>query len=239
MIYNILGENYAPKFSLPFAEKFVPGDFIPLDLSAGNKKLAKKDVSTDVLLDKHIFRKIEKRGAKGAWGGYGEKRDLYRRSEVFADSSAYRNIHLGVDFWLPTGTPIAAPLPGVVHSFADNDSPGDYGPTIVLEHYIGNQTIYSLYGHLSRGSLVGLKEGRIVARGETFATLGAPFENRDWPPHLHFQLINDMEGKQGDYPGVCSEKEQERYLANCPDPLAFFGAFWNRILKPEVLVQKD
>lgn len=47
---------------------------------------------------------------------------------------------------------------------------------------------------------------------------GEPAENGDWPPHLHFQVIHDMEFKKGDYPGVCSISERERYLKNCPDP---------------------
>jgi peptidoglycan LD-endopeptidase LytH len=48
--------------------------------------------------------------------------------------------------------------------------------------------------------------------------IGTPEENGDWPPHLHFQVIEDMECKMGDYPGVCSKKERDRYLQNCPDP---------------------
>jgi len=32
------------------------------------------------------------------------------------------------------------------------------------------------------------------------------------------QLIFDMEGKEGDYPGVCRFSEREVYLHNCPDP---------------------
>jgi peptidoglycan LD-endopeptidase LytH len=44
------------------------------------------------------------------------------------------------------------------------------------------------------------------------------FENGNWPPHLHFQLIADMEGWKGDYPGVCKYSEREKWLGNCPDP---------------------
>jgi hypothetical protein len=35
---------------------------------------------------------------------------------------------------------------------------------------------------------------------------------------LHFQIINDMQGKKGDYPGVSSKKELAFYKKNCPDP---------------------
>jgi hypothetical protein len=48
-------------------------------------------------------------------------------------------------------------------------------------------------------------------------------ENARWPPHLHFQIVIDMEipiaiGKKGDYPGVCKLSEKEKYLNNCLDP---------------------
>jgi len=42
--------------------------------------------------------------------------------------------------------------------------------------------------------------------------------NGDYAPHLHFQIIIDMEEKTGDYPGVCSENKLEFYKNNCPNP---------------------
>ena len=60
--------------------------------------------------------------------------------------------------------------------------------------------------------------GDIVKKGEQIATLGLPPINGDYAPHLHFQIIIDMEGKIGDYPGVCNEKTLLFYKSNCPDP---------------------
>jgi hypothetical protein len=51
-----------------------------------------------------------------------------------------------------------------------------------------------------------------------FAAFGIPYENGHWPPHLHFQVIVDMKGMKGDYPGVCAWPERESYLENSPDP---------------------
>jgi len=56
-----------------------------------------------------------------------------------------------------------------------------------------------------------------------FAHFGEPAENGQWPPHLHFQLILDMESKKGDYPGVCSLPQRQKYLDNCPDPDALLN----------------
>jgi len=223
MKYNILGETFAPVIQLPFVREFASGDLIPLDLSVNNPDLPRAEAMNLERLTAYVAGHIEKHNAAGAWGGYGEKRDIYRRSGVFAESENYRNIHLGIDFWLPAGTEIAAPLLGEVHSFKDNDESGNYGPTIVLKHRAGNLVFHSLYGHLSRESLNGLAKGQLIRRGQVFATLGAPHENRDWPPHLHFQLIRKMEGNKGDYPGVCFESEKEGYLANCPDPRDLLG----------------
>jgi hypothetical protein len=44
-------------------------------------------------------------------------------------------------------------------------------------------------------------------------------ENGDWPPHLHFQLITDMQGRWGDFPGVAPPSEREYWAALCPDPM--------------------
>jgi murein DD-endopeptidase MepM/ murein hydrolase activator NlpD len=112
---------------------------------------------------------------------------------------------------------VYAPLEGVVHSFAFNDAYGDYGATLILQHELDGITFHSLYGHLSLHSIEDKKEGQAIEKGEWIAAFGEPAENGHWPPHLHFQLIIDMQGWKGDYPGVCKYSEREKYLVNCPD----------------------
>ena len=79
-------------------------------------------------------------------------------------------------------------------------------------------SFYTLYGHLSLNSIKNLQEGHLIHKGEIFAEFGIPSENGQWPPHLHFQIIADMQGWEGDYPGVCKFSEREKWLNNCPDP---------------------
>jgi murein DD-endopeptidase MepM/ murein hydrolase activator NlpD len=86
-----------------------------------------------------------------------------------------------------------------------------------LEHCLEGFTFYTLYGHLSYADLA-IEVGQKVNAGETFAHFGIPEENGYWPPHLHFQVIEDLEGQSGDYPGVCAPSMVEHYKANCPDP---------------------
>ena len=228
MIYSIYGEEFTPKFSLPLGGDLKSKDFTPIDLSKKNPDLHKGTTDTVEGLHNYVFGTIAAANAKCAYGGYAEKRDLYKRSGHFADMENFRSIHLGIDFWMPAGTDIIAPMPGRVHSFKNNDNPGDYGPTIILEHFIGNEIIHSLYGHLSKISLAGLIEGELINRGQKIATLGTPDENRDWPPHLHFQLIKDMGDNRGDYPGVCHKKDKKYYLENCPNPLVYFENTWRK-----------
>ncbi|MEM8845731.1 MAG: peptidase M23, partial [Bacteroidota bacterium] len=63
-----------------------------------------------------------------------------------------------------------------------------------------------------------LKKGMHFKMGEELATLGAPEVNVNYAPHLHFQIIEDIQGYEGDYPGVCSQKELHFYKKNCPNP---------------------
>jgi murein DD-endopeptidase MepM/ murein hydrolase activator NlpD len=163
-------------------------------------------------------------------GGYGEKRSIYSRAEQFECAGEARCIHLGVDIWVPAGEDIFSPFKATVHSFQNNDALGDYGPTIILQHDLWGARFYTLYGHLSTASLDGKHIGQAIDYGEKIACVGAPPTNGDWPPHLHFQVIVDMLGKEGDFPGVASERERSLYMQICPDP--------NLILRSPLLRRK-
>lgn len=117
--------------------------------------------------------------------------------------------------------PIFAPLDGLIHSMAINSAYGDYGATIILEHEREGKPLFSLYGHLSHASLERWKVGDSIRRGSSLAELGKWEENGNWPPHLHFQLIQDLHEMKGDYPGVCSLEELEFYEENCLDPMMY------------------
>ncbi|MFL5772653.1 MAG: peptidoglycan DD-metalloendopeptidase family protein, partial [Flavisolibacter sp.] len=95
---------------------------------------------------------------------------------------------------------------------------GDYGTTIILSHQVNGFTFHTLYGHLSLNSITNIQEGDLIRKGDVFAAFGIPYENGHWPPHLHFQVVIDMKGMKGDYPGVCSVTELDEYRENSPDP---------------------
>jgi hypothetical protein len=149
------------------------------------------------------------------YGGYLEKRIYYSQSRHFKNDIKDRSIHLGLDIWAAGGTPIYCPVDGLIHSFRYNDNYLDYGATIVVQAASGE---HILFGHVSLRDLENIDKGSPVHKGQLIAHLGYEGENGGWPPHLHFQRILDMEGHQGDYPGVVAESEMEQYIRNCPDP---------------------
>jgi len=195
-------------------------DYVALDLSRSNKDLNAINVSSSETLEHYINSHKKNHSAKVAFGGYLETRNIYQRSTYFKDTNpeTERNIHLGLDLWIASETPIFSPLDAEVHSFKNNINHGDYGPTIILKHNIENQEFYTLYGHLSTASIENLKVGQTFKKGEQIATLGDASVNGDYAPHLHFQIITDVQDFVGDYPGVCSKTDLEFYKRNCLDP---------------------
>ena len=193
--------------------------YTPLDLSITNEAFKKLNIDSSKDFEAYIENYLNEKKAKVAFGGYKEVRNLYKRSKIFNSlSSEERNIHIGIDLWVKAGTPVLAAIDGFVHCFNYNMGVGDYGPTIILEHHIENQKFYTLYGHLSFESVNHLKVGSFYEKGQQLATLGDSSVNGDYAPHLHFQIIKKLVNNFGDYPGVCSKKDLDHYLENCPDP---------------------
>ncbi len=187
------------------------------DFTSANTELTDSLITSTQKFSAYINNKLESNHCKYGIGGYNEDRILYKRSKHF-DGEEIRSIHLGIDIWAAAGTKVYVPIGGTVHSFAFNNNFGDYGATIILQHQLDTVLFHTLYGHVSLKDLVSLQLGKYISRGELLAHLGEPNENGDWPPHLHFQIIEDMRLNLGDYPGVCSISEREKYLHNCPDP---------------------
>lgn len=195
------------------------------DFTEDNLELDKVDIENTREFTLYMNDLLATKKATFGIGGYDELRTIYSRSKLFnkdlgAEQKAEepRRLHLGFDIWGPAGTPVYAPLDGTIHSFAFNDRFGDYGATIILQHQIEELEFHTLYGHLSLKDLEGLQKGDLIEKGKKFAHFGIEKENGYWPPHLHFQLIRDMENFEGDYPAVCKFSEREIYLQNCPDP---------------------
>ncbi|MDB5192704.1 MAG: peptidoglycan DD-metalloendopeptidase family protein [Segetibacter sp.] len=215
-LYNLLDKyrgNYFPVVNFD-PEKDA---LLKMDFTNANRELTEEVITNTELFSTYVTDKLGTEYTYGI-GGYNEHRTIYARSAVFDEVEEPRRLHLGIDIWGLAGTPIFCPIGGYVHSFAFNDSYGDYGATIILHHQLDGISFNTLYGHLCLRDLAGLQEGQYISRGAEFAHFGDPLENGFWPPHLHFQVIKEMHVASGDYPGVCKLSERDTYLENCPDP---------------------
>jgi murein DD-endopeptidase MepM/ murein hydrolase activator NlpD len=199
--------------SIPYSQ------YTSIDLSVSNSELSQIDLKNPIDFETYIENHLRKNKAKVAFGGYNELRNLYSNKSLFNDEQAdERNIHIGMDLWIKAGTPVLAALDGTVCGFDYNTGAGNYGPTIILKHNFENQTFYTLYGHLSIESIEDIEIGTLFKKGQQLATLGDSTVNGGYSPHLHFQIIKNIGKNFSDYPGVCSKKDLEYYLENCPNP---------------------
>ncbi len=181
----------------PVEPPLTPENVHVLDLSVGSLDIPQLDDLADTAaFSRSVFAQMAAAGARVGVGRYNEARLLYAAPEFTVESDELpetRTIHLGLDLFLPAGSPVLAPLEGIVHAMQNNAAPKDYGPTIILRHQTGGgDTFFTLYGHLSADSLDGLAVGDAVQRGQRIARIGDFPTNGDWPPHLHFQIITDL-----------------------------------------------
>ncbi|PWB72421.1 MAG: peptidase M23 [Holophagae bacterium] len=199
------------------------GEPVIFDLSSTNRELEHVRIHDTVAFSEYLFEQIATRRPPVGIGRWDEDRVQYRHSPLFDDAVERRSVHLGIDLFVVAGTPVHAPLPARLHSFADNDRLGDYGPTIILEHQLDGVHFFTLYGHLSRPSLAGLEPSLAFAACDRIGWVGEQHENGSWPPHLHFQIIADLLGMTGDFPGVAAPSQRARLLDLCPDPNLILG----------------
>lgn len=198
-------------------KKFLDDAPFVFNFTKANKILSNLSLRESAGLSLYITQTMKKAEQVLGVGRYGEDRTIYK-SPLYTRDGEARSIHLGVDLFVPPGTPIFAPLDAIIHSFQDNNRLLDYGPTIILEHNLEGIKFYTLYGHLTRSSLDRLIIDQKIIAGEQIALVGKQEENGGWPPHLHFQIITDLLGFKGDFPGVARPSEKDYYLNLCPDP---------------------
>lgn len=128
--------------------------------------------------------------------------ETIRTAKVILDGPAHSGPYKGaIDFAMPLGTPVLAPLDGKVIEVIDLSE--RYGPSeefvndlnyITIQHRNGE---FSQVAHLGKGSS-NVKKGDTVTTRQQIATTG----NSGWMtgPHLHFlvfRLENDEHGFKG------------------------------------------
>src|ERR1700733_2209058 len=89
-------------------------------------------------------------------------------------------MHKGVDFAVPTGTPVMAAGEGMIDFMGWSNG---YGNFVKINHSNGLSTAY---GHLSRFA-TGMRKGMRVRQGEVFAYSG--MTGLATGPHLHYEIL--------------------------------------------------
>lgn len=208
--YPVMGEDYSPK-----------------DVSSvrlGPSAYAVEEYSYDDF-ESFLYAVQEEREVEVLYGGYGERRHLYRRAPQYNNGNAPREYHLGVDVWCSPGQSVYSPWDGTVISSVFREKPWDYGGLIILRHTWSDQWIHTLYGHVSKQSVDRFSAGDTVLQGDALARIADRTESGGWVPHLHLQSMKKLYDYVDDFPGVISQQKLKPYLANCPDPTPILFQF--------------
>ena len=197
-----------------------------LDLSVSSRWLGLSSDFDDLdLLEFKLDQLQKKHPNKILSGGYLEPRIIYTTSEygrIGNSGPENRTVHLGIDFWLPTGTAVHALFDGEVVTAINDAGNKEYGGLIILEHRTENLQFFTLYGHLSIASITGKKIGQKIRKGDCIGYLGHPKENGNWAPHLHFQVMLSLLDYTKDFPGVAYHRQVKVWQGICPDPNLLF-----------------
>jgi murein DD-endopeptidase MepM/ murein hydrolase activator NlpD len=94
----------------------------------------------------------------------------------------YTRMHKGVDFGVPTGTPIYAAGDGVIEF---SGWAGGYGRFVKIKH---NPHMETAYGHMSRIALTSTI-GHHVSQGQIIGYVGMTGDATG--PHLHYEVLKD------------------------------------------------
>ncbi len=205
-----------------------------LDLSVTSPEVRLDPDAGPAAAERWVRRKLAAEDATVGVGRYDEVRLLYddpafrSRGDRGPES---RTVHMGLDLFVPAGTPVYAPLAGTVVRSEDRTRPLDYGPTVVLRHVAEDGTgFHTLYGHLDRATLERSAIGRQVRPGDVLGWVGDASVNGGWPPHLHLQTIavDPLDGDGGDEGrvwtrGVALHRLRTVWRSAAPDPTPLAG----------------
>ena len=86
-------------------------------------------------------------------------------------------VHKGIDFGAPRGSPVRAAKSGIVDAVGDSPTLGTY---VIIRHWLGFST---LYAHLGAART---RAGRPVLKWARIGTVGQ--SGRATGPHLHFEV---------------------------------------------------
>ena len=196
-----------------------------IDLSVSTKFIEPSELGDLEVFQYKIEKLQEKFPDKILAGGYLEPRAIYTTDKYGKSGNSgneNRTIHIGLDFWLPSKTPVHAMFDGEVVIAINDAGEKEYGGLVVLKHKTKNFDFFTLYGHNSVKSATKHSVGDKIKKGDKISELGNYPENGNWPPHLHFQIMLSIMDYKIDFPGVMYYNQIEIWKEICPDPNLLF-----------------
>jgi len=198
-----------------------------VDMSVGSTWLGNETEYNDNDLMEYKLTNLRKQNNDSIIaGGYLEPRPIYTTDAYKVEGNSgpeFRSVHLGIDFWLPAYTPVYALFDGIVEIAVNYTGDKEYGGLVILKHKADDIKFFTLYGHQTVESVMKLKKGDIISKGQKISELGPPQENGNWAAHLHFQVMLDMLGNEIEFPGVAYPDQVDIWKSICPDPNLFFN----------------
>ena len=222
-------KNLAQKNTFTFSELFPKEgkeEIYLLDLKLSSKWIGSRHEFNNLELFEYKIKQLQKEHpTKLIADGYLEPRPIYTSPSYDKEGNngpESRAVHLGVDFWLPSGTPVHTLFNAEVVTTINDAGYKEYGGLIILKHNEEGIEFFTLYGHLSAASPSRFEVGDTLKKGDCIGYLGTPVENGEWSPHLHFQLMLSMLNYKIDFPGVTYPKQVSVWKSICPDPNLLF-----------------
>jgi 4-aminobutyrate aminotransferase-like enzyme/Ser/Thr protein kinase RdoA (MazF antagonist) len=197
-----------------------------IDLSVSSKWIGHQEEFNDLDLFQFKIDRLQKKNSnKIIAGGYLEARALYTSDaydKIGNSGKESRTIHLGVDFWVPSSTPVHALFDGEVVIAVNDAGDKEYGGLVILKHQADDFEFYTLYGHLSVESVTKNRVGDTIKKDGKIGELGTSQENGNWVPHLHFQIMLSLLDYKNDFPGVAYYNQIDVWKNICPNPNVLF-----------------
>ena len=197
-----------------------------LDLSVASSWIGQQTDFNNIDLFQFKINQLQKEHpTKIISGGYLEARPLYTSNtydKVGNHGPESRTIHLGIDFWLPTNTPVHALFDGKIEIAIDDHGNKEYGGLVILKHSENELEFYTLYGHLNPEGVLNYQKGDKILKGQKIGVLGDKNVNGNWAPHLHFQVMLSLLDYTTDFPGVAYTNEIATWRSICVDPNVLF-----------------
>ena len=164
------------------------------DFTSANPRTLTYDPSAFPSFQDAVYGELAESGKQWGIGKYLEERRSVLRHfpQMIMEGRVY---HMGLDITSLPGTPLFAPLDGEIFRVGKEEGIGNYGGFAVLRHRIGDDTFYSLYGHLCAKHLV--QEGQKIVAGERFALIGDGQDSGGWFTHTHVQVITEEAYNRG------------------------------------------